>query len=284
MLHALLVAATATASAAAPADCGPDFWDQLRARSPHARSSTAGLGVQVSFDDRGGSILGRVALDGTERSLSGTRCSEVAGALALIAAMAIERRDAAPPPAPPAPPPPGPAPRPGLEWSWWAGIDGGAAFGLLPAAAPAGGAFAELAREDGLAIRLAVLHTQGKTAALAGGGSAFFAWTGLRATGCAPSLGLAAVEARGCLILDGALIDSSASGVPGATAALRPYAAPGGEAQLSWRPTAGWRLELHGGFSIPLTRDRFLVAPDTTLHEVPPITGHLSAATAVSFW
>lgn len=107
-----------------PGTCPSSDWflGEVRGRTPRARPASTGERARVlvvRIEGTTGGYVGRLSIDdagtrSTPRELRGATCSEVASALALVGALAVDpQASTAPRPAPPEPePPPAPPPTP----------------------------------------------------------------------------------------------------------------------------------------------------------------------------
>lgn len=264
---------------------GPDAPRRLRielARAPR------GFVATMTFEDHGAAA--------SPRQVRAPSCADVASAVALIAALTLDPdattapRALAPPPLPVGPtlelpsltPPPPPAARPGpaavvaaassrprrrgLE----VGVAGEArlAVGATPAWLLLGGiAVGVRPRDRRWSGSLGV--AAGSVAASTDGVRTEHALMLGRAAGCAGVARM--VEVRGCALADLGWHRVAASDVPRATTAHRLWLAVGARAELRYPARGGWYALLGAELVAPLTRDRFVITPATTVHQAPAL-------------
>ena len=257
-------------------------------------------------------------VDGTRqrRSVSNDRCSEVVEALALVVAVMLDP-DAGlgdePRPAPQAstqvrsPEPPAPtsarraerpvrterpdAPKPNSsnDHQLSLGAELGAMGAIAPVLAPAGGAFVDLDMapgRSGLApsFRLGIDVAGASSEAPAGRQS--YWWAGGTVRGCPVRAALGPfVDAAPCAALAVGAHHAATTGVQSPTASTTPWLAALVGVSVNWAVTTAFTLELQGGAAIPLVRRRFFLAePDTTIFEIPAISGLGTVAGRWRFW
>jgi hypothetical protein len=279
----------------APPGC-PDelsFWNELTARSPAQRTHREARTFTVSLDQGPEGVRGVLAIrerDGrsTLRHVDGATCLETAKALALVAALALEEaaREGAPvpptspPPLSPVRPPPPEAPRP---WSIGAGVHLGASAGAAPAPLIGVPLFVEIAPAPELRIRAHLIRAYAEKAIMPDERLDFESTVG-RLDACAfQRRFLGRFTALPCLTLEAGGLRVRASGVDDARDRTRPWVAPGVAGRLAVRAWRALWLEVEGNTTFPLIRDRFYLAPETTIHQVPLVTVGVSAGVAVVF-
>lgn len=267
-----------------------EFAERLRARAPvvqieRGAQRTFDVGIERVATGLRGTLVIRTSAGALVREVDGETCDETVAALVVVAALAIEASvsEPAPPPVPvEAPPPvrPPPSVRVTQRERWLAAGSGLARYqGLAPEAMFGVPVFASFGRARGPRIRVAFARTQESTAVVAEGRSTF-RWTAGRIDVSplrlvrgrfvvSPALGIAAG------VLDGRGTDV---GMPGGGA--RPWVAP--EVALALGVRMGrFALELEGLASVPLVRDRFFIAPATTVHQTPWLTSAIALTLAV---
>ncbi len=268
----------------APTGCGSaeTFFAELAQRAPVRRVDTATRSFEIAItqDPTGithGALTIRTAEGDTVRAVDGASCEETIAALVVVASLAVTAgREITP--VPPPPPRPTPSLVPAEHWlaigsglGWHLGVVPESTFGMR--------AFVGIGRTRGRQLRLGIARTQEQPTMVAVGASEF-RWTVGRvelrpivfARGpfeLAPSFG---VEV-GALTARGTQVASPAGG-------SRPWVAPSVAALVGLRVNR-FTLELEGGLAAPLVRDRFFIAPGTTVHQVPVITGGVSLALIV---
>ena len=261
----------------------------------------ARVGGRVEATDRGGRRVRRV--------LEGESCGEVASALALVVALAIDPRASltpAPPPVaspdPPLPPPPPPvaaspdpppvpsaAPPPaplapptidgeapdGRPVRWAAGAGALFVSPVAPSGAFGATVFVEASRGlDGPAARLGMLYAP-RDLGLPGGGAARFRYWAARLDACpvrfAPASSLVLAPCGGVDV--GALV---ATGVDLAEtrSETRFFGAALGLARAEWTVIAPFSIEGSGGLFVPFVRDQFVVdRPRSQVHTPSAVGG-----------
>lgn len=220
-----------------------------------------------------------IIADGAEttRELTGATCAETVDALALAAALAIEEQAAATPapvePAavvrvdPPAVPPPRLTPR---SWRIAAGAGVARFGGVTPAGVFAVAVHASLGRDRGPRFRIGVARSERDDIATATGGADLRA-TLVRLDACPIALVRGRFDAAPCAGLELGALTAHGADVTMATGDTRPWVAP--DAALRLRARSGrFAIELEGAIAFPLIRDRFVILPSTTVHEVPAVT------------
>ncbi|MBI5538258.1 MAG: hypothetical protein HY898_36385 [Deltaproteobacteria bacterium] len=247
------------------------------------------------------------------REIAGSSCEEVASALALIAALAIDPNapmgplivppsTAAAPlpvlptasvaPAPVAPAPeatvrssPAPVPfaaplsRAPLALDIGVGVE--ARGGVAPSLALAPVVFVDLYRErSSRFVRLGLVRTTDVHATQVDG-TVKFAMSAARVELCpwAGALG-GSVSAHACGRFEVGTLTADAQGPATAYSTSRAWVATGASGGVRWVPTRGFGVDGWLGASLPLVRDRFTWHDGTTVHHVPAagFVGGISAA------
>jgi hypothetical protein len=287
------------------------FRSRIEVRTPGALDPRASRSLSVTLEG-GEPSRGRLLLT-TEgapvmRDVTGASCDEVASALALIAAVLLERGagpdepgapPASPPPAeeppvasgpPPVPPPPAPSsvppppagpaeadaagPPPRVRWALGAQalLGGGAGPALAGGVRVSGEASIDVAA--GPALRLSVAWYPGTDLGTELGPVRFSLIAG-RLEVCPVRLSAGSFSLSPCLTLDAGRISASPSDpLPGAEPGeARLWLAPGALARLAWffGPVVG--VEVEGGVTVPLDRYRFYFSPEPLVYQVPDVVG-----------
>ncbi len=266
---------TQGARAARPSEVARAFVVKL-ARVKPANSGSPFVGTLVVEEEDG---------ESTARQVKGTTCADVASVLALATALAIDplaeletSADHTPElPADPAPAPSAEVPNEGEESPWSARVAMGAAGWLSAAPDPALGATARIALQHRGAIPwevgLEFAYLFAPEASI-GTAAARFQWLLVAPSLCAGSLELSALRIRPCIAADLGMISAQATGLDDQSPSERFWLSPETLVQLELSMPQGWFVNLEGGAAWPLTRYRFSVrSPQTTLHEIPPVTG-----------
>jgi hypothetical protein len=234
----------------------------------------------------------------TRREVHGDSCAETAAALALIAALAVEERAAAVEErtaadeartaaaaaraaAARAVVAVAPATAAVAPWQLWVG--GGAArdHGPTPAdvfAVPLFVAIGHAGRE----LRLTASRSARDDVAMSAG-AARFRLTAARLDGCPWSWAVGPLAVAPCLGVEAGVLDGRGAQVAMPAGGARPWLAPDGamRMRLAWGRVA---IELEGAVAVPVWRDRFYIAPATTVHQVPAVTVGVGLGLAIEVW
>lgn len=274
------------------ADGCPDeaeFFAGLAARA-HVRRSEAPAARRfaVVIDaDAGGSLRGVLTVtdpDGnaSTREVPGATCAEISSALQLVAALAIEERAsraAVPVRVPPAPVRAASA-APARRRPWQVTVGAGVEQyrGATPSAVLGMPVTVELGHPGGVTLRATFARTLRDELP-----TSAFRWTAGRLDICPFALRFARLQAGPCAGVEVGAVTSRGVGVDMATHDLRPWLAP--DASLRVRASAGrFGLELEATLAVPVVRDRYYIAPDTTVHHVGPVTTALGASLTVDLF
>jgi hypothetical protein len=290
----------------APSGCPSalQFLQELGLRTERARLAAPDEPARrfaATIGTSGAGSAGRLEIEGTDgvvtsREVTGSDCVEVASALTLVAALAIDPQaslmpraellagtsTAAPEPeapepapafvapaapsaagerpdgvsAPPAATPPGPA-----RVAWSAGATLGGTFGLVPSAALGGGVFAGFApdADDPLvpSFRLGVLAAFASPA-FSGSIGADLSWWVSRLEVCPlrPLL-VSPLRLELCADFDAGVLRSTGTGLDHPDSTTSAWLAPGAVARLVFSPGGGSFVELAGGVVVPLRQYPF---------------------------
>jgi hypothetical protein len=287
------------------------FIDQILLRTHRARlarTDEPGRTFLVTVVAGREEIEGRLvirALDDTTttREVTGRTCREVAAALALVTAVAIdpessrEMPPAPPPPSEALPPPSEPpavvpaepsrrgAPAPGAgsaRWSWAAGAAGGVRGSVAPVPAAAAAIFGELSRVDrvrsGAPWALSALRLSANFARTgwltSGPGEARFTWVALDLQACAFRLQVgASLQIQPCLSLEGGLLQGTGR-IARAKTTTRPWIGVGPLLGVTLPLSRVWFLEAEGGVTLALERDTFIFEePRSKVYRAPLVGG-----------
>lgn len=243
----------------------------------------------------------------SRRVIAGATCEEVVEALALVAALsldpnartapvrelpvappAVSSAPPTPPPPPtasahepPVPPPPAvvapprreaPAPptrSPSAPVHFGAGVRPQIVTGIGPDPVFSLPVWLELLRGPWLA-RLAFERTAIHDVP-AGTGTAHWTWTVGRGEACFRSRLARSWDGVGCGFFEAGLVRAGAEGVASPRDAARTWMATGPMIALDWSPAPALFVELAAGLRVPITRDRFYILPDTTVHRPPAV-------------
>jgi len=303
LVAALAIARSAHADAparllyTAPAGC-PDagaFTSAVRERAPRATlTGDAARTFTVTITAAAGGFAGTLATPdaGAPRTLDAARCDDLATALALVTALAIDpsaSADDAPaaPVAtivapPPAQPPPAPAvaaaPRRIALAAYVAPeLDDGIAPGVLPAAGV-----------EVRAVRRGLGHVDlggalGRDTGASAAGEARFTWMVARISACWTALD-AAISIDACAHGEAGSLEAEGVDVVRAQDLRRLWIGVGAHASARVRLTSSIFAELRAGASAPLTRDRFLFTPNVLVHQAAAVTPWLGIGVGARFW
>jgi hypothetical protein len=269
---------------AAPSGC-PDadaFFAGIHARANAVRADHGQRTFRVTITtDADTTVRGRLVVDGpdgsTTREVYGATCAETVSALALVAALAIEERATreAPRPSPTAIAPPH------EPWHVAAGAGIGLYSGIAPTAAYGVPVFVA-ANYHRARFRLGFARTE-RVDAVVAAGTTDFRWTIGRVQACPFAFAIDRFEAAPCAGFEAGILDGRGTQVAMPASDTRPWLAPEAVLRLSVHlgPAA---LELEGLVAVPLVRDRFFIAPSTTVHQIPVLTTGASASLAIDLW
>jgi hypothetical protein len=214
---------------------------------------------------RGTLVVDEVA----DKELSAQRCDDLAAALALVTALAIDPTATMAPRAPWS-----------RGWSLEAGVGGMVEAGVSPDMMLAGVLELRASLRGRYQLELAVIA--GRDSTRQDDGAARFVWLAARPAAClgAPARGFAlaacghveigAVQARGEQIVNHRDL-------------TRLWLAAGAHAGARYPLSARSFAQLQLGASLPLVRDRYLFAPNASIHETPGVTGWLVIGLGVRF-
>jgi hypothetical protein len=214
---------------------------------------------------RGTLVVDEVA----DKELSAQRCDDLATALALVTALAID------PTATLAPRPPAPS-----AWTFEADLGGMLEAGVSPGMMLAGVIEARATLRHRYQLELAAIA--GRDSTTHDDAQARFTWLAARPAACAVwgdrglTLGvcghveLGAVQARGEMIVNQRDL-------------TRLWLAAGAHAGAQYPLGARMFAHLQLGASLPLVRDRYLFAPNVSIHDTPGITGWLVVGVGMRF-
>ncbi|MBI3184906.1 MAG: hypothetical protein HYZ28_22430 [Myxococcales bacterium] len=292
----------------APDGC-PDqsaFEEQLRERSPRVRRAVAGEPAQalvVSIAAEAETFHGTLSIrdsDGAEtsRAIAGDHCDEVVSALALVAAVALEGRleplpeavlDAAPPEEPSTAKARLPAPPPIDERGWAFAAEAGlfAQSGASPGVG-LGASLGASARRLGEGswrpeVRAGVAYLPEARTAIAGAAARFSMLAG-RVEGCQVAVVTPLLLAEPCARIEVGALSATGLDLPDPRSATRPWASAGLLVRVELPLARAVSASLEGGVAFTLFRDRFAFGPDTTVHQVPAMTGMGAAGMRMRFW
>jgi hypothetical protein len=248
--------------------------------------------VEVETTDEG--AVGHLTIrepDGSEasRSLRASDCAELADALALIVALAVDPRASTgplsePPSAGDQPPPPAaePTPKPAAASSDRPSVGFESAAELIVASGMAPGSLLGVKLSVGLvggedratapAARLAVMHAPQRSFSVAGATMSVRWWAaGLELCPLALPLG-EGLTTRPCGQLEWGRLWAVGSNTVGGREARGRWFASGALAKLVWAPSGQLLVEADLAAVAPLAADRYLIG-STVVHQLPVVAG-----------
>lgn len=291
----------------AHAACPPraEFLSEVFRRTHNARPAEGeggGRRFLVVLADVDGMTVGSVesSADGVRREFREGTCKEVASALALSTALAIDPLASFSPASPPAPTPreqapavveemQPPAPRPSGRLA--VGVEGAARGGLSPDLAPSAALFVEGRRALPAgwrpSLRLSLAYAQ--TEAEAGLSHARFRLFAVRPEACAHWLRIwqgAVGVGLPCLAFEAAAVQARTKGVSIPLDATRRRLAVQALARV--RLDGGdraWFVEVAGGADLAIDRYRFVLeAPETVVYDAPVLSAVAGLSLGVYFF
>ena len=271
----------------APAGCPDDsaFFAGVAARARAVLVDNAAermFSVSIVPDQAGG-FRGTLAVTTTlgtttTREVSGASCAEAVTALALVAALAIEERLVDRPVAP-APLVVPAVSRASVPWHVAAGAGIGRYTGLSPDAVFGVPVFVTAGRGPHVQIRIAFARTE-RSDVVSAAGTTDFRWTAGKLDGCLAFRLVGPVAIAPCVGVEGGVLTGRGTQVAMPSTEVRPWVAP--DLAVRVRVHAGrFAVELEGVVAAPLVRDRFLIAPSTTIYQVPAVATGAALSVAV---
>lgn len=286
------------------------FTRQVRARTARVRFVKTGADRRflVSIEARASTFAGRLEIidhagQRSRRRFKGRNCGEVASALALVTALAVDPKASTAPaselvlPAassvtahrsrPTAPREARVRPR-RARWRWSSGVDvtatAGPASRPLVAPAPFVGTERQIAGPWKLGFRLqAVAAETGWLGPEAP--RARYRWFAARFELCPLAWDLSkSIGLTPCATSDAGVVVARGTDVALPRSATRGWWSAGLSARLSWRPTSGVFVEIGGDALAAITRDDFVFEkPHITVHRVPPMSFGAEIGAGVNF-
>ena len=275
-----------------------NFVARLCARTSRARIARAGESARTFtiVVDAGPPASGRVVVHGADDASEGTRqvraasCTDVADALALMVALAIDPQAAAPEraasarPSPPEPPAPSASSAPAAvqpsadDEALSAGGDFVAVTDVTPQVLLAGSPYvgwrAPAVGWFEPSFRLAFVRA-GTPALDVPGGTAAFTWTVGRADACPIALPRGVVRVVECVRLEAGSLQVEQ--------ALRPWVAVGPVVRAGWSFLSWAFVEGEAGVLVHVTQDRFYFTGQPTAYEVHLLGGTVGVGVGVHF-
>ena len=289
VLGAEAAAAPVPITYSAPPECPAQASVEAAIAAKLAQGAAPGrVAITIQGDDivgyHGALVVGS-GEGGARRDVQGATCDETVAALVLVAAIAIEASAAprAAPPArpapPPAPPPVPPPPRPSHPAR--VRLSAGAGFARYSGMTPSALYVVPLhvaARRKSFELRASFDATRRDDLA-----TSTFRWTAGRIDACYDVLATARFAIAPCGGLQVGALTSKGRMVDAIDGDTRPWLAPALTARASVRlGPAAFAVEALA--AAPLVRDRYYIAPSTTIHQVPWIAFGVGAGVAVQLW
>jgi hypothetical protein len=257
---------------AAPAGCParPVVEAAILERTPNvslaasARRVFAITIVPIPDGFRGTLVVDEVA----DKELSAQRCDDLATALALVTALAIDpSATLAPRPAPSA-------------WTFEADLGGLVEAGVSPGMMLAGELEARATRHHRYQLELAAIA--GRDSSTHDDAQARFTWLAARPAACLVSDGRG-VTFAGCGHVELGAVQARGEMIVNQRGLTRLWLAAGAHASAHYPLGPRMFAHLQLGASLPLVRDRYLFAPNVSIHETPGVTGWLVVGVGVRF-
>ena len=261
---------------AAPGGCPErdEIEAAIRARTPNVRIAAPARRVfaitieAVADGFHGTLVVDRVA----DKELAAPRCDDLATALALVTALAID---------PAASVLPRTSPRPAAPaWSFEADADGMVSAGVGPEALFAAVVEGRASLRGRYELETAAIA--GRDSTSRDGAQAQFTWLAARFGVCRRWLGWG-IAADACGHLEAGAVRARAEMIVNQRDLVRLWLAAGVHGSARYPLSARIFGQLQLGVSLPFVRDRYLFAPDVELHETPSVTGWVALGVGVRF-
>ena len=271
---------------AAPDGC-PDrdaFVAQIVERTPAVRfEATAPRTFAVEIVATADGFAGTLVVDSTaDKRLGAARCDDLASALALVTALAID--PTIDPTITPAPKPPlpvtirEPARAPAARWR--PDVTAGALVdtGVTPDPVLAG-VVQWRASWPRLAVETSFIG--GRDTTMHEGSKATFTWLAVQPAACLVMR--RTVELAGCGHVELGLVRAAGQEIVNGRALNRLWWSAGVHGDARWPARSRGFVQLQLGLSVPLTRDRYRFNPGVVVHETSVVTGWLGLGVGVRF-
>jgi hypothetical protein len=279
---------------AAPADCpANDAFRRDVATRLHDESHVANVRLDIAIEADAGRYRGTItALDdaaneSARRRIEGESCTEVAHAMAFLAALALELNGHLDPDvesAPPSPsPPPSPEPAIPIPPASARGVRvaalllGDARDGFGPSVYASGEVGLEIAVANGTvspAARLVAFAGRGSLGSPAGG--AWIGFGGGRLELCPIRVGGTTIILRFCAGGELGAVHGQGEVPFKPRAATVPWVSVETTLRIQWFATRELFVELGGGPVLPLDRSRYYFEPDTTVYQAPVVAARVA--------
>jgi len=258
---------------AAPAGCPSEaeVVTRLHERANVARVEVAGARrFAFAITSDGVAYRGELTIDAdgelTTREVTAATCDEVAGALVVVAALALQQQIPVARAVPVSP----------ARWRFAAGAGVARYAGVTPSARI--GVPIYLATGHGhQALRATFDLTTTDDAPMAS-----FQWLAGRIEACPYVWRFGRLAAAPCAGLQLGALRGKGTVAFEAMSETRPWVAPEAVGRIGIR-LSGFELELEGAIAAPLVRDRYYIAPSTTIYQVPAIAYGVATTLGIEF-
>jgi hypothetical protein len=250
----------------------------IRARTPNVRLAAPARRVfAITIEPEADGFRGTLLVDQVaDKQLAAPRCDDLATALALVTALAIDPAASVVPRTPPARPE---VPR-ASAWAFEADVDGMVEVGVGPEALLAAVAQGRASVRRTYQLELAAIA--GSDATARGGAAARFTWLAARSGACRLWLRWG-ITAGACGDVEIGGVRASGQRIVNQRDLWRLWLAAGvhGSARYPFGSRIFGQVQL--GAAVPFVRDRYLFAPNVELHDTPSVTGWLMLGIGVRF-
>jgi hypothetical protein len=289
--HAEVRAEAIALEYSAPEGCATvdEFLARVRERAPVDRVDTgAARTFEVTIELSSTGTHGVLAIrtpDGFSeaREVDGQSCDETISALVVVAALAIVAGNAPVTTVAPVSTVARPSTSPRVLERWVAVGTGLAAYqGVVPANVFGVPVFVALGQNRGPRLRIGFARTQQSEVTMSAG-TTEFRWTTGRIDLTPLTLRRGRFDVSPAIGVEAGVIHGRGTTTAMPASASRPWFAP----DLAVRARVlidRFALELEGTLAVPVVRDRFFIAPGTTVHEVPRVTTGVGLTLSVGFW
>jgi len=247
----------------------------IRARTPNVRLAAPARRVfaitieAVPEGFHGTLVVDRVA----DKELSAPRCDDLATALALVTALAIDPAAASVLPRT--------SPRPATRtWSFETDAGGMVSAGVSPEALFA--AVVEARARVRSRYELEAAAIAGRNSTSRDGAQAQFTWLAARFGVCRRWLGWG-IAADACGHLEAGAVRARAEMIVNQRDLVRLWLAAGVHGNACYPFSSRIFAQFQLGASLPFVRDRYIFAPNVEVHETPRVTGWLVLGVGIRF-
>ena len=237
---------------------------------PVSDASARSFAFSIATGQVGDGFRGELAVTGggtpAARVVTGGTCRETVAALVLVAALAVEERA-----------PARPAEHAAVPWQLAFGAGFARYDGMTPSALY--GVPLSLAASHGRAeLRVAFDATTSDAGAMA-----TFHWLAGRIEACPYVPRIGRFELAPCAGLQAGAVTSRGTAVGQASSDTRPWLAPELAGHVALR-IGRVAVEVEATAAAPIVRDRYYIAPSTTVYQVPRVAFGVGAGLAVQLW